>query len=468
MATMMDVWTTPPTYLAQLREGIIKNSPASCCDGNLNAVRNPFTKYGAHTQKALDAIAQCGQAAMSGQCASGHQYLKAMLCNYEYCPTCGKRGSPMHMRRFARILPKGQQLTRQGYFVIEFQKRDRHKFLTKEALERAGRIIRGVLEDSVQVDVLDAAGEPVRMALKDGQGNIKLRRDGQPRTKKVKRWGSRGIARGITAWDYFGDPKCPKCHQPGHWDDENDQWTCHGHGPFTLGEVHSADMSPNPHLNILTDSGFLDYAVIDDLQERLSLALLGKYRRETIRDTNGDPIRFAVVDVQGQSQLREKKRLVEGVIVHYQYIELKKTATGEVEDTPDNDRKIRQMLHRLRYIVKPTFLRVDWDPALAEELHKFQAIASWGKWNDEAAWQLKHTEDSDELLPVIRLQAHKCPHLLETGELCGKKVEWKGYLNAAEVANIKRFYAITDLGGGYSEIGLPQTRSEGGKFDENA
>ncbi|GAI73676.1 unnamed protein product, partial [marine sediment metagenome] len=53
---------------------------------------------------------------IAGECENGHRFAKELVCGKEWCSVCGEDGSTAHMRRFARWLPKAQQLEVMGYF----------------------------------------------------------------------------------------------------------------------------------------------------------------------------------------------------------------------------------------------------------------------------------------------------------------------------------------------------------------
>ena len=77
---------------------------------------------------------QCPAYYNEGSCDTGHYYVKELLCCHEWCPTCGQDKSKLHLRRFARWLPKAFQCKVMGYFVFTIPEATRAKFRTKEAL----------------------------------------------------------------------------------------------------------------------------------------------------------------------------------------------------------------------------------------------------------------------------------------------------------------------------------------------
>lgn len=76
-----------------------------------------------------------------GTCDNGHAFAKELLCGKEWCPVCGQDGSKIHLRRFARWLPKLYQCSSIGYFVftipeasrVHWRSKDKLSFLAKRA-----------------------------------------------------------------------------------------------------------------------------------------------------------------------------------------------------------------------------------------------------------------------------------------------------------------------------------------------
>ena len=97
-----------------------------------------------------------------GECLNGHRFAKELYCGREWCPECGAKWSPVHQRRFARWLPKAQQVSSMGYLVVTFPVSARARLRTKKGLSRVGIAVRKVLQ-------------------------------------------RRGIARGLRRWHWFGE-----------------------------------------------------------------------------------------------------------------------------------------------------------------------------------------------------------------------------------------------------------------------
>ena len=84
----------------------------------------------------------CSKWAVIGQCAEGHTIAKEILCGREWCVVCGEEWSKAHQRRFARWLPKAQQIARMGYWVIELPDASRYKLRTKRELSDMGKLVK--------------------------------------------------------------------------------------------------------------------------------------------------------------------------------------------------------------------------------------------------------------------------------------------------------------------------------------
>ncbi|MBA7537916.1 hypothetical protein ES705_30188 [subsurface metagenome] len=81
-----------------------------------------------------------------GECQNGHRFAKELVCGKEWCSRCGEDGSVAHNRRFARWLPKVQQLGTMGYFVFTIPEALRANYRTKKALAALGHKIQELLK----------------------------------------------------------------------------------------------------------------------------------------------------------------------------------------------------------------------------------------------------------------------------------------------------------------------------------
>lgn len=141
----------------------------------------------------------CNVGYIKGNCVNGHRYLKAVFCGKEWCENCGQDGSPSHIRRMGRWMPKINQMQSMGYLVITIPEAAREHFKTPEALTDFRTFVKR-----------------------------KLQRD--------------GYKRGLIRYHYFGD--CNKCNGRGCID-------CKG---------TAVSSKYHPHLNVFIEGGAIPKA----------------------------------------------------------------------------------------------------------------------------------------------------------------------------------------------------------------
>jgi len=265
---------------------------------------------------------KCAKWALPGECENGHLFAKVLMCGKEWCPDCGEKGSWIHRRRVARLLPKAQQMKTFFYINVEWPIRSRNKLRTsyltfEQASERLGvygkTIQKWTSEGKLLVVGVNSMGEqivrvPTKLLLQ--QMRIRI-------SKLLKKF---GFDRGMDRWHFFGD------------DD-----------PVGRGY--------NPHLNVIVETGFLPYRVLEQLKALLRI------------------------------ELSEPELIVNG--------SYRKTAAEKV--------------HTLKYITRATFLDRSWDERLADDLYGFQNTHSWGRWKSELLWVM------DNRPGVVAFEANKCP-----------------------------------------------------------
>jgi len=185
--------------------------------------------------------------------------------------------------------------------------------------------------------------------------------------KKVKRLYQRlGYKRGLRRYHWFGEPE---------------------NGPDGVTPVF------HPHLNLLTESGFLPYSEISKV-------------------------------VHGVARIL--KCDVARVVVHYQY-----------------DKRPVRMLHMMKYILRPTFLDFRWDEEMAYEVIGLRHCLAWGKWKEAGEWLpplwgVQSVEESlAEKAEVV--QRGFCPE-------DGTEIKWTGFLGFQYIQNDERWL---HLGAGY-------------------
>lgn len=80
-------------------------------------------------------IPQCSVGYVSGSCKSGHRYAAVQFCGKEYCPDCGRDGSPIHQRRVNKWFRYVQSWDSVGYLVVTIPADYRHYFYNQEILK---------------------------------------------------------------------------------------------------------------------------------------------------------------------------------------------------------------------------------------------------------------------------------------------------------------------------------------------
>lgn len=88
-------------------------------------------------------------------------------------------------------------------------------------------------------------------------------------------------------------------------------------------------------------------------------------------------------------------------------------------------RSISKIFFWLKYVLRPTFLKQEWDYDLAEELYNFRNCVSWGKWGDEDKWEIPEEAKRWEFL--VKIEQKICP-------VCGGRLIWCGVSRTEELA----------------------------------
>jgi len=96
-------------------------------------------------------------------------------------------------------------------------------------------------------------------------------------------------------------------------------------------------------------------------------------------------------------------------------------------------RSVPKMFHLVKYVLRPTFERWEWDRDMAHQVIGFRNALSWGKWEDEPAWAIP---DGDS--QVGALEQGRCP-------VDGTQIAWGEVI----VASLLRGPWWVDQGGGY-------------------
>lgn len=142
----------------------------------------------------------------------------------------------------------------------------------------------------------------------------------------------------------------------------------------------------NPHVNVLVDAGYISDAELETIKAKLRQALM-----------------------------------CPDLIVHYSYF--------------DNT---RQMMNKVEYVTRATFLDESWDGYMASQLYGFRNIRWWGTWSGPSAWSLP-----DESYKVTSdLESGHCPK-------CHEKIAWG---KPVDIVWLQIERVVNSLGDGYYEL----------------
>ena len=141
----------------------------------------------------------CSKGFLKGICLDGHHFAKQLLCNKEYCKTCGEQWSYAHQRRYFRWLPKLKTMKSVYYLVISPPRETWHLFKDQKKLNEFRKYIKRFMI-------------------------------------------YKGFEKGLMRWHWFGDCKICKGKL-------KDCFKCNGTGAGT--EFY-------PHLNLLFDSEYIN------------------------------------------------------------------------------------------------------------------------------------------------------------------------------------------------------------------
>lgn len=195
-------------------------------NGSLKYNRNKFnTSYNENKAILKEILDQgltlsCTAGYIQGGCSKGTNYLKAVFCGKEWCENCGQDGSPVHLRRLGRWIPKADQFKNLGYLVITIPEEARQFFKDKKSLTEFRTYIKR-----------------------------KLQRD--------------GYDKGLIRYHYFGD--CKSCKSEG----------CR-YCRFT-----GINAKYHPHLNVIVDSGFIKKSEFEKYAEYFRADLSKFFEKKT-------------------------------------------------------------------------------------------------------------------------------------------------------------------------------------------
>ena len=257
----------------------------------------------------------CSKFFITAKCKNGHKFHKRIFCGKEWCPICGKDGSPAHKRRVARWYRKAIKFGSIGYMIVTFPASIRNKFWDPKLLKAKRKEI----------------------------------------IKMLKSW---GYAYGLIRLHWFGDSM----------DYEN----C---------------MIYHPHFNIFID------------EKRIKPKKLELIKKEI---ANILDIRFDQVNLFYRYYTSPKKKY-----------------------------------HKLKYVLRATFLVKSWNEDLANNLKYFRNCVSWGSkklWDSlPVMWTLRDSERWND--DGASLFEGYCP-------LCGNKIKWNKQITL--INNFEKIYSFND------------------------
>lgn len=162
----------------------------------------------------------------------------------------------------------------------------------------------------------------------------------------------------------------------------------HWFGEDHPGEGLQGDGLPiyHPHLNMLVEGGWLSFSKLEAIRRSVAKILQVDLAR---------------------------------VVVHYSYAP-----------------SVPRMLHLVKYVLRPTFEHWEWDREMAHRLIGFRNALSWGKWEDEPAWEVPAGDAG--LLKFGPLQQGRCP-------VDGTPIKWGEVI----AAGLLEGPSWVDVGGGY-------------------
>ncbi len=82
----------------------------------------------------VNRLYQCHHGWLHGECRQGHHLSRAVMCDKEYCPDCGKKDSIIHKRRVKRWWKKIMVMKSVGYLVFTIPEQFRDDFYNKKLL----------------------------------------------------------------------------------------------------------------------------------------------------------------------------------------------------------------------------------------------------------------------------------------------------------------------------------------------
>jgi len=216
----------------------------------------------------IEGIYGCHRGWIKGECEGGHRYARAVMCDKEWCPDCGKKNSNIHKRRVARWWSKIMSMESVGYLVIPIPDQFRNDFYDRNLLSAFRRYIIRKLKDD-------------------------------------------GFDKGLSRWHWAGSCKyckekgCEKCNNTGM----SDIW--------------------KPHLNILIENGYEPFVTdvenwINRYKQDIALRLcklVNEYRiKEKAKQHAKDlGCKFEDINLNKISLTNSEQANINSIVLNYRY-----------------------------------------------------------------------------------------------------------------------------------------------------
>lgn len=235
----------------------------------LDNIDKPYNGHKARkTNKSLSGVYACHTGWIKGECSGGHSYAKAVMCDKEWCPDCGKKHSNIHERRITRWWSPIMSMQIVGQLVIPIPEQFREDFYNRDLLRAFRKYI----------------------------------------TRKLK---GDGFKRGLSKWHWAG--KCTHCKEKG----------CEKCKKTGMSDVWK------PHLNILIENGYEPFLkdndnwinrYKDDIAFQMC-KLINQYRKNEKAKQHAKDLNCEFEDINLSKVKLDDNEIanVDSIVLHYSY-----------------------------------------------------------------------------------------------------------------------------------------------------
>lgn len=323
----------------------------------------------------------------------GDTFIKTLFCGRQFCPVCGQNWSAVHQRKFSKVLPRAKKLAKMGYMVIEWPLRYRKK------VAYGHDIVKTIKNGRTRGGVVD-----LDVCTKEGLRNVNnavVRVLGGKRTGKGRVGG--WFDNGITAWhwagDYFGLIQGERFNVSQL--DGEDYAEDFGDLLDKFQELCGRDLVMNPPSKGHRGTVYINNPACENTRtiDKLVSHFSSKYHFavKSYSAIEYNPHLNILVPGEYLEDLEKLKADLRAelecpdLIVHYDYVD-----------------EVPQMVNKLKYILRPTYLDERWFPKLRHELFNFRNVRYWGTWKGlPVAW---HTEGEEIYETIAKLESCECPN----------------------------------------------------------